>query len=187
MSNQSAALANAPLTASRQELLRDGSDAAFRLLVHRLLGFGALLETIRSGFAEMIGLTGIQYTCLISVRHLQDDRGVGVKRLAEHLSLSGAFVTIETGKLVRQGLLSKRANPEDKRRVLLSVTEKGQGLLAELAPVQRDVNDALFASLSAADADRLSALMSDLLSDARQALALLDYLRGGRGAAADAG
>jgi hypothetical protein len=59
------------LTISRPELQIDGSDREFRGFVHGMLAFAARLEAVRSGFASLIGLTGIQYTILISVQHLQ--------------------------------------------------------------------------------------------------------------------
>ena len=112
-----------PLTVSRTELLADGSDARFRQLIHRLLAYASSLETIRAGLGEMIGLTGVQYTMLICIAHLQGGKGVGVKEIADHLNCTGAFVTIETGKLANLGLVEKRQNPGDKRRVLLTVTD----------------------------------------------------------------
>src|ERR1043166_1533407 len=93
----------APLTVSRPELLDRGSDAEFRKFVHGLLAFASRLETVRAGFARLVGLTPIQYTILISVAHLEAAGDVSVNMLADHLQLSGAFITIETGKLLRQG------------------------------------------------------------------------------------
>ncbi len=58
------------LTTSRKALLVDGSDHAFRQLVHTLLAFLARHETVREGHAAAIGLAGIEYTVLISVKYL---------------------------------------------------------------------------------------------------------------------
>src|SRR5712671_3626088 len=111
-----------PLTVSRSELMIDGSDREFRSFVHGMLAFSARLEAVRSGFAAIIGLTGIQYTILISVNHLEQRGGVNIQRgevsvgmIAGHLHVSGAFVTIETGKLLKAGLLTKRPDPKDRR------------------------------------------------------------------------
>ncbi|MCB1480482.1 MAG: winged helix-turn-helix transcriptional regulator [Rhodobiaceae bacterium] len=166
------------LTVSRPELLAGGDDAMFRQLVHDLLAFSARLESIRAQFGAYLGLTGIQYTILISVRHLQDDDGVGVKALAGHLGLSGAFVTIETGKLIRAGLLRKRANPQDRRRVLLKVTDKAVAQLEQLAPMQREINDAIFESFDAPQFRVLSTQSSALRAGSDRALALAGYLLG---------
>lgn len=170
-----------PLTVSRPELLTEDGDVAFRRLVHDLLAFAARLETVRSSFAALIGLSGIQYTILISIAHLQGSQGVGVKAIAEHLSLSGAFVTIETRKLIKLDLVRKRTNPEDRRRVLLVITAKGRRLLADLAPVQREVNDVLFGSLDREDFQVLTKLTRGLLEGSRKAVALAGYLTGGSG------
>ena len=166
----------APLTVSRSELLKDGNDDAFRQCVHKLLAFSTRLEAIRSGFGELIGLSGIQYTILISVAHLDENNGIGVKRIARHLSLSGAFITIETGRLEKRGLVSKTQNPEDKRSVLVKLTRKGDALLAKLAPAQVEVNDTLFASLSRADFDRLNKMLAGMVRGSDDASAMLTYL-----------
>jgi DNA-binding MarR family transcriptional regulator len=165
-----------PPTVSRAELLVDGSDAQFRQMVHRLLAFSARLEAIRHGFGSMTGLTGIQYTLLITVAHLQGRHGVGVKEIAEHLALSGAFVTIEIGKLAAAGLIEKRTNPDDRRRVLLTVTDTARASLAELAPMQRAINDRLFAALDHATFARMTELAGHMVDDADQALALTERL-----------
>ena len=108
--------------------------------MHSLFGFLARHEAIRRGHAARIGLVGIEYTTLISIRHLDAEEGdVNVNRVAEHLHLSGAFVTTVTNKLLKRGLIHKSVDPADRRRVKLQVSEKGDALLAELAPVQRQV------------------------------------------------
>ena len=82
-----------PLTTSRPELLSGGRDRPFRHLVHALFGFAAHHERIRTGHARVIGLAGIEYTVLIAIAHLSQDGDVNVKSVADHLYLSGAFIT----------------------------------------------------------------------------------------------
>ena len=165
-----------PLTVSRPELLIDGSDRDFRALVHGMLAFAARLEAVRSGFAGIIGLTGIQYTILISVGHLERAGNVSVSMIAAHLHLSGAFVTIETGKLLRLGLLTKRPDRKDRRRVRLSITRKGGDLLHRLAPVQAQVNDVLFEFLDAGQFRQFRGLVARMTACGDRAVALLECL-----------
>jgi DNA-binding MarR family transcriptional regulator len=165
-----------PLTVSRQELLVNGSDRDFRALVHGMLAFSARLEAVRSGFAGIIGLTGIQYTILISVSHLERTGDVSVSMIAAHLHISGAFVTIETGKLLKLGLLTKRPDPRDRRRVCLSIAKKGADLLSRLAPTQAQVNDVLFEFLDAAQFRQFRGLVDPMTECGDQAVALLEYL-----------
>jgi DNA-binding MarR family transcriptional regulator len=177
-----ASRASAPLTVSRPELLVQGSDRAFRSLVHGLFGFFARHEAIRSGHGARIGLVGIEYTVLISIGHLTVHEGdVSVNRIAEHLYLSGAFVTTVTNKLLQRGLIHKTPDPNDRRRVRLEISEKGWARLAELAPVQRQVNDVQFDCLSASEFKQLSDMMERLIDSSNRALRLQAYFADGTG------
>jgi DNA-binding MarR family transcriptional regulator len=165
-----------PLTVTRPDLLNNGSDQEFRAFVHGMLAFSARLEGVRTGFAGIIGLTGIQYTILISVSHLEQSGVVSVSRIAEHLHVSGAFVTIECGKMMKQGLLTKRPDPKDRRRVCLSTTRKGAELLERLAPLQAQVNDVLFGFLDAKQFQEFRRMVDPMTECGDQALALLRFL-----------
>jgi len=170
----------APLTISRPEMLINSSDRHFRRLVHGLFGFFARHEAVRSGHGARIGLAGIEYTTLISIRHLDAEEGdVNVNRVAEHLHLSGAFVTTVTNKLLKRGLIHKSVDPADRRRVKLQVSAKGDALLAELAPVQRQVNDVQFGCLSQAEFLQLLGMVERLIASSEDAVRLQAYFANG--------
>ena len=99
-----------PRTVSRAALMPDGTDRAFRQFVHRLLAFSARLEAVRDKFGAILGLSGIQYSALISIAHLSRDAAIGVKEVAEHLGLSGSFATLVIGQLTERFI---RAMDED--------------------------------------------------------------------------
>ncbi len=164
------------LTVSRPEVLPGGSDAEFRTLVHGMLAFAGRLESVRAGFARLVGLSPIQYTVLISIAHLENNGDVSVNMLADHLQLSGAFVTIETGKLLKKGLLTKQQHRRDRRRVSLKSTAKARRLLRSLSPTQVAVNDVLFEFLDAPRFRQLLGLVDPMTSCGDRALALLNYL-----------
>jgi DNA-binding MarR family transcriptional regulator len=166
----------AELTISRPQLMVDGSDRAFRQFLHDTLAFSARLQAVRGQLGAVIGLSGTQYTVLIAISHLSSgDEKIGVNQVAEHLHFSGAFITIEINKLVAAGLVEKETDADDRRRVILTTTQKARALLNELAPVQRPVNDMLFRAMSAADFERNRKLMSDMVDAADEAIRLLDY------------
>jgi MarR family transcriptional regulator, organic hydroperoxide resistance regulator len=166
-----------PLTVTRPELLVNGSDQHFRRLVHSFFGFLSRHEAIRRGHGARIGLLGVEYTTLISIRHLDAEEGdVNVNRVAEHLHLSGAFVTNITNKLLKRGLIHKSVDPADRRRVKLQVADKGNALLAELAPMQRQVNDAEYGCLSQAEFLQLLGLVERLIASSEDAVRLQAYL-----------
>ncbi|MFV3126784.1 MarR family winged helix-turn-helix transcriptional regulator [Niveispirillum sp. KHB5.9] len=166
-------------TVTRDALLVEGRDDAFRAFVHAALAFSSRLTAVRDGFGRLIGLTGPQYTILVSIDHLQELGDVNVKTVAEHLSLSGTFVTTEVNKLVAKGLVRKLRDTNDSRRVLLLTTPAGRRKLVELSQVQQPVNDAHFGSLSAPDFAALRRLMPVMVADTDRALELLDRLARG--------
>jgi DNA-binding MarR family transcriptional regulator len=174
------------LTVSRKALLdRAGTDQSFRQLVHDLLAFSARLQEVRNGLARQIGLGGAAYSILISIAHLEECQpSVGVACIAEHLHLSGAFVTIEVGKLVAQGLVTKQTHLSDRRRVMLSVTPAGHERLDALAPFQTEVNDTLFESLDRESFATLRKLIPQLVAGTDRSLALLQFMAGSEPAAA---
>lgn len=166
-----------PLTTSREELLIDGNDRAFRELVHDMFGFLARHEEIRAGHASVIDLVGVEYTVLIAIAHLSALGDVNIKTVADHLHLSGAFITSVTRRLVDRHLVNKEVDPADRRRVTLCVSEKGYALLEELAPIQRQINDVEFSCLTKADFDTLRRLIKKLIKSGDEAIALQHYLR----------
>ncbi|MBL4601741.1 MAG: MarR family transcriptional regulator [Emcibacteraceae bacterium] len=165
-----------PLTVTRPELIINGSDDSFRELVHASLAFASRLQSVREGYAEIIGLTGPQYTILISVGHLHNHGKLGVKKLAEHLCQSGTFVTTEVNKLVSAGLVRKDKDKNDGRRVNLTTTKKAQSLLSKLSKIQQEVNDVHFGNLSAEEFSSLRKIMFELVSSTDLALSLLRHL-----------
>lgn len=167
------------LTVSRAELLVDGSDGDFRRLVHGLFSFLASHEEIRAGHARVIGLAGIEYTVLISIAHLAPSGDVSVSAVAQHLRLTGAFITNVCHRLVALGLVDKAVDAKDRRRVVLTVTAEGRRRLARLAPTQRQVNDVEFGCLSGKEFAALVDIVERLAESGEKAVALQRYLAQG--------
>ena len=174
-SDPSGARGGLPLTVTRPELLNDGTDRDFRKLVHNIFAFMARHETIRDGHARQIGLAGVEYTILISIGHLGLDGDVNVKTIADHLHMSGAFVTTVTSKLQTLGLVEKTQDSVDRRRISLAITENGKALLRKLAPYQREINDVEFSPLNREDFQAVSRILEALIDSSDKAFALQRY------------
>ncbi|SAL86681.1 MarR family transcriptional regulator [Caballeronia terrestris] len=164
------------LTITNPACLVDGTDTEFRHLINGLLPFAARLLSVRDGFGTIIGLTGIQYSLLVSVAHLSHGEAVTVNRLADHLHLSGAFVTIETGKLKKLGLIDKRSDPDDKRKMRLTMTSNGVKLLRELAATQQRINNVLFEGVTKAEFKALCSVVDRLVANGDRATLDLSHL-----------
>jgi DNA-binding MarR family transcriptional regulator len=165
-----------PITA-RPELLVDGSDREFRQFVHNLFSFLSLHTAIRDCYAACLGLAGPQYTILLCIQHLAADGPVNIRDVAEHLRLSGSFVTIETNKLEKAGLISKKRDSRDRRAVSLIVNPAGDALLNSIAPVRRKVSNVQFASLSSKEFQIMAPLVKGLIPCGERALNLLKFMQ----------
>ncbi|MCK9506989.1 MAG: MarR family transcriptional regulator [Pigmentiphaga sp.] len=167
---------NRTLTITQPAFLVNGSDAEFRSLINKLLYFSARLLAVRDGFGTLIGLSGVQFSILLSIKQLSAEGEVTVNQLADHLHFSGSFVTVETGKLQKRGLIAKRPHLLDRRKMVLSITEEGFKLLDRLAETQYAVNDILFDKLSARDFAQLHHLFSQMVTNSDAAMLELSHL-----------
>ncbi len=170
-----------PLTTSRPALLLENSDRAFREMVGELVAFSSRLQEIRAAVARAMHLTPPQYNILMSLAQI--DEAVTVGDLAERLRVSVPFIVTETRRLEALGLLEKRADLEDRRRVNLVLTDKASAALREVAPLQVRVNDVLFETLGAREMQSLKRLTRGLLGSCEAAL-LLAQSQPGSGAKA---
>ncbi len=169
-------LYDAVQTVSRPELLVNNSDREFSRLVLGLFTLRSVLFQIGEKNGASIGLGAIEHISLMILVRVSSVQDIGVQELANLLRLSGAFMTSTVNGLVEKGLVTKSPHPVDGRRICLRATERAIHLLAELGPVQRQVNDVAFGSLSAAEFRQLCDLVQRLLGSAEQATALQEYL-----------
>jgi DNA-binding MarR family transcriptional regulator len=90
---------------------------------HRLIrqhSFNAWME---------LNLTNPQLKTLFFI---SNQRGTNPGKLAGALGVTPSNVTGIVDRLVEQGLISRRENPEDRRTLVLRVTEKGEAILSDL-------------------------------------------------------
>ena len=168
--------ATLPITVSHAALLERGSDRRFRQLVHDLLTIATRMDLMRAYLGRQIGLTGPQYSLIIAVAHLQGEQGVSVGSVAGALHVSSAFITAESGKLVRRGLLWKRPNPADRRSVLLVLSPRGRVAINRLNAKIRAINDQFFGNLKRRSFLDLSETATQLIIGSDRALRLIDAL-----------
>jgi DNA-binding MarR family transcriptional regulator len=158
-----------PISVTRPEVLIDGTDDRFRDLIYALFVTGFRFQEIRESFGREIDVTGPQYFVLMAVAHFHAEGGVGIGGLADHLHVAPPHVTTEVGKLVERGLLAKQPNPEDGRRVLVTLTEAGKAALERLAPFRQHINSVLFDGFSHAEFLTLARLLERFLTTTERA------------------
>jgi DNA-binding MarR family transcriptional regulator len=164
-------------TVSRRELMPDGTDNDFRAMIHNLLSVAHHLQANRTSHAGMLGITGIQYTIVTAIAHLQGTDGVAINTIAQRLLLTPSFITMETAKLVSRGIVQKRTDDRDRRRVKLMLSAQGWQLLDDIVPIQQPVNDMLFDGISTQQFLAFSETIALIARNSERAKDLLAYLK----------
>ena len=162
-----------PLTISRPDYVRGGSDAAFREAIYALLQGAGCLLTCREAFGRSLDLSPSQFAVLMGVAYRQGRDGVTVGQLSAHIALAPTHVTTEVGRLAARGLLIKTPSLSDRRSVLVSLSRAGEKAVAEVAPFVRAINDLLFEGISAADLETTKAVARTLFGNSAHVPAAL--------------
>ena len=163
-----------PPTISRTALMVDGTDMLVRRITHQHFVLSSMLETVRSGFASLIGLSTFQYVLMQAVGRLTDQPQWTVRSIAREMHVTDAYASVEIADLVEQGYLAKIVNPDDRRVSFLELTDKGVASLSAIAPIQQLVNDALYGHLDRNSALTYSNELSVLISRAESAISVLN-------------
>ena len=107
-------------------------------------------------FQERIGdaqLTPLQFAALVKL----DDLGeVSQNELGRRTAMDAATMQGVIKRLLARGLIDRKPDPEDRRRVVLSLTADGRVLIAAVMPNGRAITDETLAGLS--DVERRSFL-----------------------------
>jgi DNA-binding MarR family transcriptional regulator len=167
-----------PLTATSPILVSGKTDHSLRKLLYDFFTVSARMETVKRYLGERLNLTGPQYTIMMAVAELQGKAGVSVGRVGEYLHVTGTFVTMESGKLLKKGLLEKHPDHHDGRVSLLSLAPEGVKALQSLFPQLQQINDVFFELDSRAEFERLCKTLEKLVGNSQRALALINATRG---------
>jgi DNA-binding MarR family transcriptional regulator len=165
------------LTASRPELLVGGSDTQLRGLVYGILGMTTRFDRLRERIGQLIGLSGLQYHIVMALADMEPGYEATVGEVARALHVTGAYITTETAKLVRAGLVAKRPNPDDRREVRLALTPKARRAIGDLTPALREINDELFGFLTRERFDAFAEIMAEMVDSTERAVRVAERLR----------
>ncbi len=134
-----------PTARSLYELPPD--DAVLREFVSDFYAAMSLMRSLRRGLARTVNLSSAEWSVMLAVWYLQRNGDTTIRAIANHLHVAAAHMTVEVGKLVKAGLLEKRAHPTDGRAVGIHMTKAGGQMFRRIGPILRDVNDSLFVGI----------------------------------------
>lgn len=104
--------------------------AAFRHALRRFMHFS-------ESATARLGLTGPQYQALLVVRCGMGDSPVTINDLAHQLLIRHNSAVGLVDRLVALGLVARGRTPEDRRKVRLRLTRRGERVLGKLVSVHR--------------------------------------------------
>jgi DNA-binding MarR family transcriptional regulator len=116
--------------------------AEFRYRLRRFLDFS-------QSAARAEGLTAQQHQALLAIKGFPGRDQVTVSELAERLLLRHHSAVGLTDRLSRLGLVVRRSDPQDRRRVLVALTAKAAHLLERLSATHLEEIRRLGPSLAA--------------------------------------
>jgi DNA-binding MarR family transcriptional regulator len=149
---------------SRWAELQPDVDLAALQVTGRLARLGQHLVLREEAVFGEFGLNRGEVGVLAALRASGPPHRLSPGRLGKGLMLSSAGVTSRLDRLERRGLVARHPDPDDRRGVIVELTERGvelvDGAVAGTAASDRE----LLATLSAAEAHQLEAILRRILA-----------------------
>lgn len=92
------------------------------------------------------------------------EKDMTMKELSEYMTISKQQMTLLIDKLVRKGFVARKACPDDRRIIIITITQGGRDLLDSIHEFSLSVLDQRTKSMSKEDRELLSQAARQLLS-----------------------
>lgn len=141
-----------------------GGDTGFDLDAFLPYQLAVLAGRVSRGLAaiyrERYGISVPEWRVLA---HLLQSGRASVREIHARADMDKSKVSRAAARLERGGYVTKRADPEDGRLVVLMLTPKGETMMAEIVPRALEYEDAALQALGPQDAARFRAMLERLL------------------------
>jgi DNA-binding MarR family transcriptional regulator len=124
--------------------------------------FGAVARQLRERSAETLAPWDITPAHLRALRTLGRHGTMRLSELSERLEVAPRTATEVVDALQAGDLVRRRADPADRRAVLVEVTERGTEVLAEIRAARGTEAGRIFGRLGPADRAELARILSEL-------------------------
>ena len=134
-----------------------------------LVQFSAALSSAVDDAAKReLALDGLTLTDYRILMVLMTDEDCSLTELSRALLYGLPAISRRVGQLVEKGLISRRRPREDRRIVLLKLTEAGWELALQLRQRMQDCEDRLCNGISGEDMDSYRLVVRQILSNCRR-------------------
>jgi DNA-binding MarR family transcriptional regulator len=120
------------------------------------------LDQLRDFWAEALGISGSQWMILMALVDLDKEDGVPVNAVSKKLHVDSSFVTTQSKRLEKKGLLSRKTSAADARIVKMSLTDKSHKQLAALASQHEALDEFIYAELNEKQMGQLTETLNRL-------------------------
>ena len=151
-------------------------ETRFERLISCLTALSYRHHDLMQGYATLVGVAGIEYIVLTSIRHLEEKGDVFLMTVADHLRLTSGAITRVTNQLADNGLVQKTEDASDRRRTKLTLTHRGLELLSTLTPARTEINDLWLDWMNSTEFMIFADVIERLIESSNKALAFQNYL-----------
>ncbi|MEJ0074715.1 MAG: MarR family transcriptional regulator [Alphaproteobacteria bacterium] len=155
-----------PLDAETKVAERPADHEAELRLWLRLLTCTTLIEgEVRRRLRDEFDVTLPRFDLMAQLDKAPN--GMTLGELSQRMMVSNGNVTGLAERLVEQGLLDRRASPNDRRAQIVSLTAEGRRAFRTMARTHENWIAQIFSGLDAADIEQLMALLAKSKASAR--------------------
>ena len=149
------------ITAWRRE--RPGLDLSGMAIVARLLRVAHRFDEAQDEFFSALGLKPGWLDVLAALRRVGEPYRLTPTRLSVEALISTAGMTNRLDRLEQAGLVRRLPDPDDRRGVLVELTEDGRELVDAAVDAHRGLSKRLLGGLDAGEREELERLLRKLL------------------------
>ena len=157
---------------SRRKDPSEGDDVTHRL-VWDISAVSVYTMRIAELLGKRIGVSGPQWMILMAIEELSDGSGLSVKTVAALLHVDSSFVSVQSKMLEKRDLIRRSRCMEDRRIMLLSLTDKATRRLTPLIPTRARLQGSIRGDLDGSALLQLSSMLSALRDRMRKETALV--------------
>ena len=143
-------------------------DASPLAMFTRLQRVGLHLERLQAEAMAEIDMSFADYTILATLHREAAPHRLSVSRLAELVMRPMGSITQVVDRLERSGLVARRLDPGDRRRVLIELTVAGLDIAERGDKAYRVSRERVMAELSATDVTLIDSAVSSVLAALEQ-------------------
>lgn len=136
-----------------------------RFLPYRLSILTNLVSSAIAGaYSQRFGLSIPEWRVMAVLAQQSD---LSAAQVAERTAMDKVAVSRAVSRLLARGRLERRTAPADRRKSMLSLSNEGRNIYAEVVPVALRLERSLLAVLGEADRHALERILDTLLEHAR--------------------